>query len=484
MKLIGYGPDIDPTTPGVITDCNQLVPTLRGMRSAFSSVDTPLAALASACRGAIAATKLDTTRRLIAGTATKLYEAGSSTWTDRTRAVGGDYTLGTGDRWRFAQFGNVTIAVAKTDTPQASTTGAFSAISAAPKARIVETVNQFVFLFDTNDGGSYGDRPDSWWCSAIGDYTDWTPAIATQCATARLTSSPGPVTAGRRLGDYVVAYKDSSMFLGVYGDPTFIWDFKEIADVGAPCQEAVVPITTASGGYAHLFMGNNDFYYFDGSRPVAIGSPVKETVFKEINRAQMGLIETMHDRIEGRVYFFYPTGDTLNKCVVYNYRSNQWGRDDRAIEAAVNYITGGLTYEDLGSSYSTYADLPNIAYDKAFLVGGTPIPATFNSSHKLQTMNGMPNDSYLVTGDVGDDFAFSTVTRVKPRYIVKPDTATLTHYYRNNLGDALTTGNDALMVDGKFDVLQSARWHRAKVTFQGPVEITHLVYEAERDGSE
>ena len=39
--------------------------------------------------------------------------------------------------------------------------------------------------------GTYGDQPDRWWCCAIGNTSDWTPAVATQCATARLTDAPG-----------------------------------------------------------------------------------------------------------------------------------------------------------------------------------------------------------------------------------------------------------------------------------------------------
>ena len=109
---------------------------------------------------------------------------GSSTWADKSKALG--YSLGTDERWRFAQFGNISLATAKTATVQYIDGGtAFADAGTAPKASIIETINNQVFLFNIN-GMGFGDDVTRWACSAIGSYTDWTPAVSTQCASGQL----------------------------------------------------------------------------------------------------------------------------------------------------------------------------------------------------------------------------------------------------------------------------------------------------------
>lgn len=478
IKLLGYRPDANPTIPGILTNCSALIPSLKGMEGAPSPSSTGMDALAAACRGSAVLRKLDDTSRWFAGSATKLYEQSSTSWTDRTRAVGGDYGLGTDTRWRFSMFGNVALAAAKSDILQYSSAGAFANVGASiPKAAIVETVNQFVFLFDVNDQGNLednADSPDRWWNCALGDYTDWTPAIATQCTTGRLTSAPGKIKAGRRFGDNIIAYKERAMYLGIYQGPPVGWAFFEVpGEVGALCQEVVVNVGTPDDP-RHIFMGFENFYEFDGSRPVPIGFDIRDTVFNEINRPYAEQCLGLHDRINSRIYFYYPVASTTtpDKCVVYNYRTKQWGRDDRTVEAVVEYINSGITYNDLGTSYSTYNDLPSVSYDSSFWTSRFPIPAIFNTSHVPQTLNGVAGNSSMTTGDCGSGEAMQLLTRVTPEFITAPTTGTMVNYYRQlNLGDDLTTDATVSMSSKRFDVLREAMWHRVRLDFTGNVEL-------------
>ena len=59
---------------------------------------------------------------------------------------------------------------------------------------------------------TYGQRPDSWYCSALYNQADWVPNIATQCATGRLIDTPGPNTACKALGSNIVIYKGTIVF--------------------------------------------------------------------------------------------------------------------------------------------------------------------------------------------------------------------------------------------------------------------------------
>jgi hypothetical protein len=487
MKLLGYAPDIDQTIEGVITECEAFVPTEKGMQGAPSAQSTGIDALAAICYGAAAVRDLDNSFRLVTGSATKLYELSSTSWTDRTRAVGGDYALGTDNYWRFTQFGNTTLAAAKTETLQFSDSGAFANVTNAPKASIVETVSNFVFLFDTNET-TYGDSPNRWWCSAVSTYDDWVPSIATQCATGILTSSPGRIFAGKRFGNQLVAYKERAMYIGTYVGAPVIWDFQQVpGEAGCNSQEAVVNVGTADNP-VHIFMGADDFWRFDGATAVPLGGPLRKTVYGQLDKAFAYKIKTLHDRTNSRIYFYYPSlggAGALDSCVVYHYRENRWGRDDRNIEAALEYISGGITYDTLDSFYPTYDDLPtNISYDSPFWTSGNPTPAIFNTSHTLLSIDGIATNSSFTTGDLGDDTYFYLLKRVKPKWLAKPTSATMTNYYKDSEGDDLTTGATTSMTSSRFDHIWSARWHRLQFNTVGDYTLNDVNLDYAQDGEE
>jgi hypothetical protein len=481
VKLLGYSPDTDPTVIGVLTNCSGVVPSFRGMKGAPSPADTPLATLAATCMGAALATKLDGTTRLFAGAPQKLYEAGASTWTDVSRAA--TYTTSTTGRWRFAQQGNVSFAANGADTIQASvSTGAFSCIAGAPIANIVETVGKFVFAINTS-ANAHGVQ----W-SALNDYTSWSASVATQAGSDTVTTTPGPLTAGRRFGNTIVLYKKNSMYLGVNAGPPTVWEFNLIpGNAGALSQEVVVNIGTPDNP-KHVFMGEDDFYIYDGSKPIPIGTNrVKAEVFNNLIGSRYYAAMALHDSKNSLIYFYYPTTDSAipNKCVVYNYRTDQWGVDDRSVEATVDFVAASVTYDGLGALYSTYADFPALGYDSAF-TGSTAVkPGIFNTSHVLKTLTGPAATTSFITGDYGDDNRFNTLTRIRPRFLQAPTSGTMINYYRNNLGDSLTAdANTTLSSSNTFDVIRDARWHRLSMSFVGDWEMVGFAPEWEVSGSE
>lgn len=481
LELLGYAPDADPTERGVLTNCAAVVPSLRGMKAAPSPATTPLAALAGTCQGAATVSKLDGSNRLFAGTAIKLYEAGVSSWTDVSRAA--SYTSGTTARWRFAQQANVSLACNGSDTIQASvSTGAFSCIPGAPVAQILETVGQFVFALNISG------TPHGWQTSALGDYTNWSVAISTQATSGNLKDTPGPITAGRRFGGSIIAYKKGSMYFGSYVGAPIVWNFELIPGIaGAMSQEVVVNIGTDQNP-RHIFMGETDFYIFDGTKPYSIGTNrVKQNVFNTLLQSRYYACTALHDRINSRVYFFYPVSDSVfpDHCVVYNYRTDKWGVDDRQIEFAFEYVTPGITYGSLGSLYTTYGQLPNLPYGTAFLSSAQAQPAIVTTGHQVKTLTGVAASSSITTGDIGDDIQFSTLTRVRPRFLTAPSSAVMTNFYKNNEGDALTSDMaTALSSGGSFDVVRDARWHRVTMAFVGDWEMDSSSVEYERSGLE
>lgn len=174
LELTGFAPDLDPQTPGILVDCNAVVPTSQGLAAANSLVNAGLPALAGPPISAYVAQLLDGTKRVFAARAATIAEASAGAWVDRSRA--GAYTGS--NRQRFCVFGNITLAANRTEVIGASSSGAgFIDIAGAPAARILCTASGFVMALDVS-GGAFGDNPDGWWCSALRDHTNWTASAA------------------------------------------------------------------------------------------------------------------------------------------------------------------------------------------------------------------------------------------------------------------------------------------------------------------
>lgn len=110
VELTGFAPDLDPATPGVVMDCDAIVPTTFGLASANSAVDAGYPTLGTTPTAAYVAELLDGSKRTLVSSATKIYEAVGGAWVDRSRA--GDYT-GT-NRQRYCVFGNNVLAANRT----------------------------------------------------------------------------------------------------------------------------------------------------------------------------------------------------------------------------------------------------------------------------------------------------------------------------------------------------------------------------------
>ena len=486
QAYVGYAPDLPPETPGIIADCEAIIPLPNGFKAQGAPLSVGVDALPSAARGFAVIRRLDNNRRIFAATSDAIYETTGTTWNDISR-VGG-YALG-GDvevRARFAQFGNVTVAAVGTNNYlQSSTTADFSDIAGAPKAKVVETVNNFVFAFNyLDDTHGLGSAPNGWWCSALGDETDWTPSVATQSVAGTFIETPGPVVAAKRLGSSIVAYKEKSAFLATYVGAPQIWNWQQLpGELGTFSQETLVSI-----GTAHFFISDDDFYMFDGSRFNRIGAPVRQTFFADLDPSYRTLITSAHDPDNGLIYWYYPSTaglGTIDSCIVYNYITNKWGRSDTVVELCAAYSDPGITYDGIGAEYTNWDDLPtSISFDSSFWTSDLPVVAFFDAAHTIMTYGGTPTTSSITTGHSGSQDGFSTIKKIRPRFLVTPASSSVEYSHSNTNADAMTQNITSALTNNVYDLLWSARWHKFKFNFSG--EMTTVGYSAEiaPDGAE
>lgn len=473
-----YAPDLDPATPGVLTDVVNVIPTQKGYAGSYAGVNITYDALAAECRNIVITKKLSDTRRFFAATQTKIYEGSSGTW---TAVEAGTPDVGNENRWAFAQFGDYTLATAKAVVLQASSSGAFSSLT-APSAACMATGQGFVMLGNTTDA-TYGDSPNRWWCSAIYDHTDWTPAVATQCTTGRLVDTPGPIVAMTGFGSTFVAFKSESIYVGSYvGSPSiFQWSLVP-GQIGVRNKEAI-----AQAGLQLYFMGNDNFYVFDGSRPVPIGNPLREWFFKtEVSELYLYKTVAAYDRPNQIIWFFYvPNGQTtLTRALTYHIPTGKWGKSHLAIEAAATYFSDAITIDGLNALSATIDGLPDIAFDSPYWSASSQVMAYADTSHQIKSLSGNCATSSVTTGSVGDVGSYTLLSRIKPRFLMAPTSATLTHQYDNDFGDNWTTSGTSTLTNGAFDLLHSARWHRGTVDFVGPWEMIDFKATLQADGEE
>jgi len=461
--LLGFSPDVEPTTPGCIAGMSNVIPYEAGMKAAPGAANAGVNALAAACVGSAVVRQLSGGSRFFAGTSSKLYEASGTAWAD---VSSGTYTLGTDDRWSFAGFGDAVLASSPATVIQRSISGAFAAIASSPKAKIIVSVKGFVIAFATNES-TYGDSPDRWWCSALYNETDWTPSVSTQCTTGRLTDGSGGFTTAVRFGDQVVAYKQRSMHLGHYADAPAVWAWSVVSfDVGC-----VGPEAAADTSIGHIFVGSDDIYHFDGTRPVSIASGTVRKWWLDNSSAQYRYrTKLLWDRDNSLVWVFFPSSGSTgacDDCLVFHVGTRQWGRVNIAVESVVSYVSPSITYDSGTSLVTTYDTGPSIAFDSPFWLTQKSNPAVFDPSHLIRTLTGVPESWWFETGDYGDETQWSYCSDLRMRFAQKPSTITCTSKTKQTSGDALVTVATVSHDGSKFPTRQTSRFHRFRVDGAG-----------------
>jgi hypothetical protein len=474
ITFLGFTPDIEPDAPGGIIECLNIIPSDRGLRPRPAAVDSGVDALASACRGIVSSKKTDGNIRTVAGTASNLYDLTGTTWT----SVLSGKTLGAEDRWRFAQFGNVTLAVTPTETVHYSTSGSFSAIAVAVKAEHIIAVDGFLIAANYNDG--VDEIPDGWICSAYQDYLDWVPSPSTQCAYGRLLGTAGSINAAKRLGSNAVLYQEKSLYFGVYVGGAAVWSFQEVyGDIGCLASGLIVETEQF-----HLFFGNDDVYRFDGSNLVPLNAPCSRWVIDRLNKNALYLCQSAFDNDRGLAWWFYPSSNmtTCDSYVCLHVESGRWGYGLIDIEAAVQLTTGGFTYETAPITW-TYDTAPTYPYDSSYWSAATQNLSIVGTDHKVATLSGAGVDSSFTMAEIGDDMSYSLAQRIYPRFFTQPSTATLTVSAKWEPTDSFSQVTTSDIYNGRFDFLSSALWHRFAFELTGDWEMPAIELTLIQDGT-
>jgi hypothetical protein len=453
-----------------------------GTLAPFSS-----SALASQCLGAVIAIDSGGNNYVFAGDATHLYELapGNTSFTDVSKT--GGYSVPASEHWNFTQYGQRVIAAGRGQNLQSFVLGSSSKFadlaSAAPQARYITTIKDFVMVAGTTDGTN-GDQPQRvQWC-AIDDPTTWPTAGSVQEAQLLAGSQIIPGDQGWITGivgnlgtaDGAVFFERAIWRIVFQGSPTVFGFYPAEGVRGTPAPKSIAQL-----GALAYYLGEDGFYAFDGttSRPIGIDR-VDKTFWANVNESYLSNVIAAIDPINRLVMWLYPSntapGGVPDSLIVYNWALDKWGFAQVSAEYIFRAITQGYSLDSLdgygGGAYNL--DTLPFSLDSRVWTGGQILMGAFDTSHKLNFFTGSPANATADTVELepfGSGGKRAFITSVRP--LVDGGSPTVQIGTRTRLIDSPSfTTASAVNSNGECPVRADGRYMRARIQTSG--SFTHL----------
>lgn len=489
LRIADFAPDLPANNAqGASANIVNLFPRTKeswgpvGTLSQFSS-----GGLASQCLGATIAIDSGGNNYAFAGDAAKLYELapGNSAFSNVSKT--GGYAVASGERWFFTQYGQRVLAAAQGQNLQSFTLGSSTAFAdlaaAAPQARYITTIKDWVMVANTFDGTN-GEQPQRvQWC-AIDDPTTWPAAGSTTEAQLLAGSQVIPGEQGWIQGvvgnlgnaDGAVFFERAIWRVVYQGSPTVFGFYPAQGALGTPA-----PKSLAQRGALVYYLGEDGFYAFDGSNSVPIGvDRVDKTFWDNVNSSYLANVIGAVDPINRLVMWLYPSSSSSNgmpdSLLVYNYVLNKWGFAQINAEYIFRAITQGYSLESLDSYAGGIYNLDTLPFslDSRVWTGGQILMGAFTSSHQLAYFTGSPANA---TADTVEIEPFSDTGRraflSTTRPLIDGGAPTVQIGTRTRLLDTPSfTTPSSINTNGECPVRAEGRYLRARIQTSG--SFTHL----------
>lgn len=493
--MLVYAPDAPPDTPGRVFAGNNFRPYDDGLRSVPALQAYGWGAPGENIRTIFGCVVPSGAGQLYAASPTNIFQytitAGPTYTITNVSKGGGPYSAttppakpdGVANTWQFTNFGSVMLASCGgfTGPMQVQTTSgaAFADLAASPSAACIETFKNFVICGNiSNTYGAVTGTGDMVAWSALGDYTNFVPSLATQAGNNRLYDTAGAIVAIENLGDYCVVYKERAMYLMTYVGGTDIFAFQRISNnIGCRVWDRFSP-AIVDIGFAHIFVGENDIYMFDGSRPISITSGMRSAIGLTTNTTLSTLTATLvsHHPTDQEVYFWQANGSNPAQ-LVYNYRLHRWGviNETRPMAVSTNSTLSAIT---LLNSVDPIMCAGLVADSSTtFLVSRTP---TANATHLAGS---------VVIGAKGDAHKKFKSVRATPVWALAPTTIAAGNWYtakhpHKNSATWTATSYFADNTNARIDMQVTDRWHAVGVATTGPWEMIDCNIDIQPAGAE
>ena len=273
------------------------------------------------------------------------YNTSISDWSDIGDIV---FQGGDGDFFNFANIveSNMIAIVNGYNHPRKWTGGGNTAVlgGSPPIAKYACYLSPYLLLAYTNDGITT--KPWGYdWCDT-GNPEKWSGGNSGSGVTA---DDPSFIRNIMKLNEYAAIYKQDS-----------IWLLQKVttSDIFQPyCMKTGVGLiasrAVADAEGIHYFMGENDFYSFNGLRVDPIGKAVRDEVFERLDRDYVDRCFAIHVQELNEIWFYVVYSGTPwpQDIYKYNYRTGFWYYD------TCDQITSALRWNKVVSA--DWDDDPN-----------------------------------------------------------------------------------------------------------------------------
>lgn len=307
----------------------------------------------------------DTRYWLLAG-AGKIYAAtitsGVSTYTDLTRAVGGDYT-GTPNEWTSTLLSGIPIFNAGNlvDPPQRwdlNIANKFVTLDNWPAntyCKSMRTFKNFLIALGVTKGGTYYPHMVKWSSPADpgGVPATWDPTDATQDAgETDLAESQGYIIDGLQLRDFFMVYKEDSVWRMTYTGGQFVFAFQKVLGIsGALNRNCIVELD----GF-HLVLTGSDVVVHDGQTANSVlDKQARRALFQDFDVDAIDRAFVVKNPFLNEVFICYASiGNSVpNKALVWNYRDKTVSYRDLP---NVHHANFGTVDSSLGDTWAADSD--------------------------------------------------------------------------------------------------------------------------------
>lgn len=459
--LRDFAPDLDPTTPGIILDANNAVPTMKGYASRNFPVVIPNGTLPVVASGGYIALFSSGAVSLYAAGQGHIYQLQSGGWVE----VDASSVYPATSPYVFTQFNDDVIVTANgLASPLVATgiNGIFAPLGGSPPANAVAVISVagFVVFF----------AGPNWYSSAAGVDNNYVPDIQTLAATGTLYDVPGNVTAGASLYRSIVAFKAGATWVGSFSGTPFTWSFQLISgQVGTYGQGCVVTLPDSIA-----FLGTDDFYITTGWTPQRIPNSLKEWFFANADHTQLQNVQGWYDHLNSVIYWHFvsiatPIPGELDSYVAYNVRVGRWSK---------GYLNASLIVQNTQDTQVALVGANGGTSEGGYF---------FDPTNKLMTWGGeagaVPTTMYVKSGYLGDESNLSQLLRFRAKWNVYPTSDFAQSFHTDILGNTPTM--DAVVVksnDDWYSVRQYDRWHQIQISSIGAAEIVGYAFEARTGG--
>lgn len=457
-------PDLAAFETDASREALNVIPSSSGYRP-FPAFSNTAAAITARVQGAATFRALDGTIFNFCGDATKLYllDSDGEAWSDVTRTVGGDYTIGSEEKWNFTQYGNYVIAVNGADAPQVFQMGTstnFAALGGTPPtAFFTGTIREFGILAKTASANNLL----RW--SALGDIADWVTS-ATTLSDAQEFPDGGKIM-GFVGGEYGVVFQERAIQRMTFEGPPTAFRFDKItALLGCRAEGSIAAFENFA-----FFLGDDGFYMIrGGSELVPVGSEkVDRWIEENLDATQLYRVTSAIDPLNKIYVMGFPSVGAGNpdSLLIYHWPTGQWSRasvDHEIVYAAATQA--GYTIDTMANVSATIDGLP-FPVDSRFWSGsGRLLLSGFDTSHRSGFFSGSSLAATIETGDNQLTPGRRSLFRgLRPMIEGTSVTPSLTVGKRNHLNEAVTYGS-AIEANayGICNARVNARYHRARIT--------------------